>query len=75
MKIDGRRETRHRWVQRGSLAVEVEVEVVYPADDPSEPCLEADTAKLLHEVAQRAEAGDVAYLQSVGRVFRAVAAA
>lgn len=34
-----RRETRKRWVQRGEYAVQVEVEVVYPADDPSEACL------------------------------------
>jgi hypothetical protein len=67
-----RRETRKRWVQRGQYAVEVEVEVVYPADCPSEPCLEPATVRWLDEVARRAEAGDVGYLQKAGRVFQAV---
>jgi hypothetical protein len=31
-----RRVKRKRWVQRGDYAVEVEVEVVYPSDDPSD---------------------------------------
>jgi hypothetical protein len=68
-----RHEKRKRWVQRGRYAVEVEVEVVYPADDRSEPCLEPATVRQLDEIAQRAEQGDVAYLRTVGRVFEAVA--
>ena len=56
-----RREKRKRWVRRGRYAVEVEVEVVYPAGDPSEPCLEPATVRWLDEVARRAEKGDVAY--------------
>ena len=67
-----RKEKRMRWVQRGRYAVEVEIEVVYLADDPSEPCLEPPTVRLLDEIARRAEQGDVAYLQTVGRVFEAV---
>ncbi|MGD0464713.1 MAG: hypothetical protein ABSB74_19685 [Tepidisphaeraceae bacterium] len=70
---DDRREKRKRWVQRGRYAVEVEVEVIYPADDPSEACLEPSVVRFLDEVARRAEAGDVAYLRKVGRVFEAVA--
>ena len=68
------REHRKRWVQRGRYAVEVDVEVVYPADDPSEPCLEPATVRMLDEIARRAERGDVAYLRTVGRVFEAVGA-
>ena len=68
-----RREMRKRWVQRGRFAVEVEIEVVYPDDDPSEPCLEPDAVRKLDEIARRAEQGDLAYLRSVGRVFEAVA--
>ena len=68
-----RREMRKRWVQRGRYAVEVEVEVVYPADDPSEPCLEPATVRLLDEIALRAEQGDLEYLRTAGRVFEAVA--
>lgn len=67
-----RREKRKRWVQRGEYAVEVEVDVVYPADDPSEACLEPPTVRWLDEIARKAEEGDVEYLRSVGRVFQAV---
>ena len=71
--MNERREKRKRWVQRGQYAVEVDVEVMYPADDPSEPCLEPATVRWLDEIAQRAERGDITYLRSVGRVFQAVA--
>jgi hypothetical protein len=67
-----RREKRKRWVQRGQYAVEVEVEVVFPGDDPTEPCLEPQTVRWLDEIALKAQQGDVAYLQRVGRVFQAV---
>jgi hypothetical protein len=67
-----RREKRKRWVQRGEYAVEVEVEVVYPADDPTEPCLEPATVRRLDEIARRAAEGDVEYLRKVGRVFQAI---
>lgn len=67
-----RREKRKRWVQRGQYAVEVEIEVVYPDEDPSEPCLEPATVRWLDEIARRAESGDIRYLQGVGRVFQAV---
>jgi len=67
-----RREKRMRWVQRGRYAIEVEVEVVYPADDPTRACLEPAAVRLLDEVARRAEAGDVEYLKRVGRVFETV---
>jgi hypothetical protein len=60
-----RRERRMRWVQRGQYAVEVEVEVVYPADDESEPCLEPATVRKLDEIARRAEQGDLSYLRAV----------
>ena len=70
--LTDRRERRKRWVQRGRFAVEVDVEVVFPTEDPTEPCLEAATVRQLDEIARRAEAGDLAYLQSVGRVFEAV---
>ena len=66
------REKRKRWVQRGDYAVEVEVEVVFPADDPTEACLEPATIRWLDEVARKAEEGDVAFLRQVGRVFQAV---
>jgi hypothetical protein len=63
---------RKRWVQRGQYAIEVEVDVVYPSEAPSEACLEPATVRWLDEIARRAEAGDVEYLRMVGRVFQAV---
>lgn len=71
--MNERRENRKRWVQRGQYAVEVDVEVVFPADLPGEACLEPATVRWLDEVAQHAEAGDLEYLQKAGRVFQAVA--
>jgi hypothetical protein len=68
-----RREKRKRWVQRGQFAVEVEVEVIFPADDPTEACLEPKTVRWLDEIAHKAQQGDVDYLRKVGRVFQAVA--
>ena len=67
-----RREKRKRWVQRGEYAVEVEIEVIYPEDDPSEPCLEPATLRWLDEVAAKAEEGDIEYLQKIGRLFQAI---
>jgi hypothetical protein len=69
-----RREKRKRWLQRGDFAVEVEVEVVYPSEGPSEPCLEPATVRWLDEIACRAGKGDVEFLRKVGRVFQAVGA-
>ncbi len=70
--MNERRESRRKWVQRGPYAVELTVEVVYPAEAPNEPCLEPATVRFLDEVARRAEAGDVEYLNRVGRVYQAV---
>jgi hypothetical protein len=67
-----KREKRKRWVQRGDYAVEVEVEVVYPADSPSEACLEPETIRWLDEVARKAEEGDVEFLRKAGRLFQSV---
>ena len=70
--MNERRENRKRWVQRGRYAVEVEVEVVYPADRPFEACLEPATVRWLDEVARAAEVEDLDFLHTAGRVFHAV---
>ena len=67
-----KREKRKRWVQRGNYAVEVEVEVVFPTEDPAEACLEPATIRWLDEVARKAEEGDVQFLRQAGRLFQAV---
>lgn len=49
--------------------------MVIPADDPSEPCYEAETVKFLQEVKQRAERDEVSWLKQHGKVYAAVGAA
>jgi len=75
MKIPGNRVKRQRLIQTDKYVVAVEVEMVYPADDPTEPCYESETIKLLREVKERAERGDLAWLQQYGKVYTAAGAA
>jgi hypothetical protein len=55
--------------------VAVEVELVIPVDDPSEPCYESETVQLLREIKEHAERGDVDWLTGKGKVYAAVEAA
>lgn len=75
MRIPGQRIKRTRLIQTEKYVVAVEVEMVIPADDPSEPCYEAETVQLLHEVKEHAEQGDLAWLVEKGKVYAAVGAA
>jgi hypothetical protein len=75
MRIAGERIKRTRLIQTERYVVAVEVEMVIPPDDPSEPCYESETVKLLKEVKDRAERGDRAWLRQHGKVYAAVEAA
>ena len=75
MRIPGQRMKRTRLVQSDRYVVAVDVEMVVPLDDPSEPCYEAETINLLREIKQRADAGDLSWLQRHGKVYEAVGAA
>lgn len=75
MRIPGQRIRRTRLVQSDRYVVAVEVEMVIPVDDPSEPCYESETVNLLREVKERADAGDLAWLQRRGKVYEVVGAA
>src|SRR5260370_7433362 len=75
MRIPGKRITRTRLIQTEKYVVAVEVEMVTPADDPSEPCYEAETVQLLREIQERAERGAVACLLQKGKVYAPVGAA
>ena len=75
MRIPGKRIKRIRWVPTDRYVVAVEVEMVIPVDDPSEPCYESETVQLLREVKEHADRGDVAWLAKVGKVYAAVEAA
>jgi hypothetical protein len=74
MRIAGERVKRTRLIQTDRFVVAVEVELVIPPDDPSEPCYEAETVNLLKEVKERAEHGDVAWLARHGKVYAALGA-
>ena len=75
MRIPGKRIKRTRLIQSEKYVIAVEVEMVIPVDDPSEPCYEAETVQLLREVKERADQGDVAWLTQKGKVYAAVGAA
>lgn len=75
MRIPGERIKRTRLIQTDRFVVAIDVELVIPVDDPSEPCYEAETVQLLREVKEHAERGDVAWLEQRGKVYAAVEAA
>ena len=75
MRIPGERIKRTRLIQTEKYVVAVEVEMVIPTDDPSEPCYESETVQFLREVKDRADRGDVAWLTQKGKVYAAVGAA
>ncbi|HWE36644.1 MAG TPA: hypothetical protein VG406_08760 [Isosphaeraceae bacterium] len=75
MTIPGRRIKRTRWIHTDRYVVAVEVEMVIPVDDPSEPCYEAETVQLLREIEDHARRGDVDWLKRHGKVYEAVDAA
>jgi hypothetical protein len=69
MRIAGQRIKRTRLVQTDKYVVAVEVEMVIPDDDLSEPCLESESVDLLREVKEHAERGDVAWLTERGKAY------
>lgn len=75
MRIPGQRVKRTRLIQTEKYVVAVEVEMVIPADDLSEPCYESETVQLLREIREHAERGDVAWLREKGKVYAATEAA
>ena len=72
MRIEGERQRRTRLIQTDRFVVAVDVELVVPRDDPSEPCYEAETVQLLRYVREHAEAGDIDWLSRHGKVYEAV---
>ena len=75
MRIPGQRIKRTRLIQTEKYVVAVEVEMVIPVDDPSEPCHESETVQLLREIKEHAEREDVAWLTEKRKVYAAVEAA
>ncbi len=58
-----------KWIHGQQCVLCVEVEAVYPADDPSEPSLEPDTVKRLDQYQRLADAGDAEALARVETVY------
>jgi len=69
MKIPGERVMLTKWIQGSHFVVRVQVEGVIPQSDPSEPCLEPDTVRLLDELQHLADAGDIEALAKHGEVY------
>lgn len=65
----GSRQRITKWIHAGDCVVRVEVEGVYPDEDPSEVCLEPDTLKFLDHVQSLADSGNVDALAKLGEVF------
>jgi hypothetical protein len=65
---------RTRLIQSDRYVVAVEVELVIPVDDPSEPCYEAETIQHLKDVRDQADRGNLAWLQQHGKVYESVTA-
>ena len=72
MRVEGKRLKRARLVQGGRFAVAVEVEMVIPANAPSEPCYRAETVQLLREVAEHAACCDCDWIRQHGTVYELV---
>ncbi|MBY0231555.1 MAG: hypothetical protein K2W96_19895 [Gemmataceae bacterium] len=75
MRIEGKRIKKTRFLQTDRYVVAVEVELVFPLDDPGEPCYEAETVQLLREAKERLDRGDLDWLKSRGKVYAALAEA
>jgi hypothetical protein len=75
MRIAGKRIKRTRLIQTERYVVAVEVEMVIPPDDPSEPCYESETVQFLKEVKERAQRADLPWLKQHGKVYAAIEAA
>lgn len=75
MRIAGKRIKRTRLIRSENYIVAVEVELVVPQDDPSEPFLESETVQFLRNVKEHADRGDLNWLTQNGKVYAAVNAA
>jgi hypothetical protein len=75
MRIEGKRIRRTRLVHTDRFVVAVDVELVIPDADPSEPCYESETVELLRQIEEHAQCGDVEWLRKHGTVYAALDAA
>ena len=74
MEIEGKRIKQTHWVHGRACVVRLEVDAVIPVDDPSEPCFEPETIRFLKMVREKADAGEVGWLKTIGEVYKKVPA-
>ena len=67
--IPGRRFKSIKLIHTEKYVVAVEVEMVIPDDDPSEPCYEPETLDLLRKIKEQVEQNDFTYLTNQGKVL------
>lgn len=72
MQVNGKRIKKTRYVQTDKIVVAVDVDMVIPSDDPSEPCYDAETVQFLREVKEHADRGDLDWLSKNGKVYTAI---
>jgi len=75
MRIPGERVKTTRLVRGGRYIVALDVEMVVPPDDPTEPCYESETIELIREVAEHAERGETDRLERHGQVYELIGGA
>lgn len=69
MTIPGKRVKLAKWIHGTNCVLRLEVEGVIPQSDPSEPCLEPHTVRLLADLQRLADIGDVDALSKYGVVY------
>jgi hypothetical protein len=69
MALKGKRTKIERWIHAVPCVVRVEVDAIIPDADPSEPCLEPQTIRLLDDLQNKADQGLVNELAKVGDVY------
>jgi len=67
-------QTVQRCIECGNMIAVLDVPVIYSAEDPYEPLLEAKTMKFLDEAQRRADAGDLAWLRQHGSFYHSIPA-
>lgn len=75
MRIPGKRVKRTKLIQSEKYVVAVEIEMVIPDEDPSEPCLEPEVVEFLKLVKMQADNGNLDWLTQHGKVYEAKGAA
>jgi hypothetical protein len=69
MGLVGERVRIPKWIDGDNFIVRVEVEAVYPVDDPREPCLEPRVLSHLDHLRRLAKARNFAELEKHGIVY------